>query len=386
LERRTNYQPTKKIMKKIILISVFFVLGFNPAEAATLAVPGNYATIQGAVNAAGPGDTVLVSLGTYNERVNISKSGSTGNLITVEASGNVEMKGFYITGDYVEVINFIIKNSPDTGVDVWASNCVVKHNKISYVYNQGVQVFGNNNLVEGNDISHVLLDNDDADGIRFFGNGNILRDNYIHDIYQTEAGLDAHVDCFQTFGGSWPAANNTIVEGNICMNDKGHSSIGHQCLIYSSIGRENSGLIYRNNVCQAQTWSGVLIFSPGIPGVEIYNNVFLDSIRSQAIYVEGPQPKIYNNIFALRSGAVPYNGAGVSSALLLDYNLWNIGTLNEPHGISNRDPLFVDQDNLDYSVMDDSPACGNGLNGVDIGAYPCGDKPPLPPTNLRIVP
>ena len=48
-----------------------------PAEwtGATVRVPEEYATIQAAVDAAGPGDLVLVGPGTYREAVEISKPG-----------------------------------------------------------------------------------------------------------------------------------------------------------------------------------------------------------------------------------------------------------------------------------------------------------------------
>ena len=46
---------------------------FPSATAATINVPGDYPTIQAAVNAALPGDTIIVAAGTYNEMVSINK-------------------------------------------------------------------------------------------------------------------------------------------------------------------------------------------------------------------------------------------------------------------------------------------------------------------------
>jgi len=42
------------------------------ANAATITVPGDFATIQGAINAAADGDTILVSDGTYTETIDIN--------------------------------------------------------------------------------------------------------------------------------------------------------------------------------------------------------------------------------------------------------------------------------------------------------------------------
>jgi hypothetical protein len=60
----------------LVLISMAFV-GLI-ASSATLRVPTDYATIQAAVDAAAPGDTILISPGVYDESVTIeSKTGLT---------------------------------------------------------------------------------------------------------------------------------------------------------------------------------------------------------------------------------------------------------------------------------------------------------------------
>ena len=58
-------------MKKILVLGMILVPVLT--EAVDLYVPGGYATIQSAVNAANSGDTIYVSAGTYNEAVYVNK-------------------------------------------------------------------------------------------------------------------------------------------------------------------------------------------------------------------------------------------------------------------------------------------------------------------------
>jgi cysteine-rich repeat protein len=86
----TTFAPrSSRLAPAPIRIAVSAVLlmlaAANSAAAAVLAVPGDYATIQAAVNAAGPGDTVEVSTGVYHEFVSFPVSGTAGNPITLAA-------------------------------------------------------------------------------------------------------------------------------------------------------------------------------------------------------------------------------------------------------------------------------------------------------------
>ncbi len=77
--------------------------------AATINVPGDHETIQAAINAASPGDTIQVAAGTYTENVTVNKTvglvgaagavlqGSGGNGFLIQAP-NISIQGFEIKG------------------------------------------------------------------------------------------------------------------------------------------------------------------------------------------------------------------------------------------------------------------------------------------------
>lgn len=113
---------TTAIMITLLILSIFAII-IKPTNATIRRVPEDYPTIQAAINAANPGDTVLVAPGTYPECIKVNKSitllgtnrqsiitGATTplTLIDVDAS-NVRISNFtliapknYYKGIYVE--------------------------------------------------------------------------------------------------------------------------------------------------------------------------------------------------------------------------------------------------------------------------------------------
>ncbi len=124
LRRRTMKRKVSLVMISILLISMISFLGNISgvrASGSTIRVgpTQTYTTIQAAINAASPGDTILVDPGTYYEQVTINKSlsvtstggagqtfinasglsaeaGSDFYLVLINAPGNVSFEGFTV--------------------------------------------------------------------------------------------------------------------------------------------------------------------------------------------------------------------------------------------------------------------------------------------------
>ncbi|MEM3578458.1 MAG: NosD domain-containing protein [Candidatus Bathyarchaeia archaeon] len=119
------------------LLSLTFNIHLAKTEPVTIIVPDNYPTIQEAINAANPGDTILVLEGTYIENIIVNKTITLvgENLQNTIIDGNATGTVVQVTADNVSISGFTIKNSNFTylycGVYLEAvANCNVSDNII----------------------------------------------------------------------------------------------------------------------------------------------------------------------------------------------------------------------------------------------------------------
>jgi parallel beta-helix repeat protein len=90
------------------------------ASPATIYVPDDYPTIQAAVNAASPDDTIIVRDGTYTENLDVNKDHLTiqsqnGAESTIVEAANPDDHVFEVEGDYVSISGFTVQSA--TGVN-----------------------------------------------------------------------------------------------------------------------------------------------------------------------------------------------------------------------------------------------------------------------------
>jgi parallel beta-helix repeat protein len=197
----------------LVIVSVFSVtLTVIPknAEATFLYVggvgPGNYTTIQSAINAANVGDTIFVYNGTYVESIMISKSlqllGEHRNTTVIDGAGSNYVAR--IQANSVTISGFSVTNGSMTGILMEGSaSSEISNNNISDNTDQGLVLLDSpfNTIA-----SNIITNNTDMVGIIVFASpGSTIANN---NISGSHGGVDIYDDDGSTVNGN--SISNTI--------------------------------------------------------------------------------------------------------------------------------------------------------------------------------
>jgi hypothetical protein len=243
---------------------------------------GNFTTIQACANAMAAGDTCIVYAGTYNENVTVP-AGTAGNYKTVTVNGSdvvgvtsftlgshTKLIGNCSTPASVGTCGFSIGGLASAttgtgracvtiaggGTDIYikgntlyacgfqAMITVASNQSATFIYIQGNTLAyacvassqagtstkecdgilfeaGDHVLIERNDLSHYTL------GIDFTTSYNVIRNNTVHDVYESEAGGNAHTDfIFSETGPVGSIVQYNLAEGNFIHNTHGPDAKG----------------------------------------------------------------------------------------------------------------------------------------------------------------
>ena len=189
----------KKLAFLVVTVMVMVLAMAVPVmaapEASVLNVPGDYSTIQAAIDAASDGDTIIVAAGSYPENIVINKDITLfGAKCGIDAAGNTDrggesiivggqveitaagatINGFKLEGNRifingaadVTVSYNIIENSSMHGIrlDSFSPNANIVYNTISnpnwegicnYVGNSGVEI--SHNHIDGITVGHAIV-------------------------------------------------------------------------------------------------------------------------------------------------------------------------------------------------------------------------------------
>ncbi len=250
--------------KGIFSLSLLPFLIFIPAaEGATIYVPDDHTTIQGAINASLPGDKVIVRPGTYLENIDfsgkaISLESEMGPQVTVIDGSRKECVVTFESGEGADSVieGFTITNGETTAVwkggGIWcdkASSPVIRNNIItdnkSPMFGGGIYCMDSSSpLIEGNEIS--ANSSTYGGGIRISESAPLLVNNTIF-LNTAESG-GGGVSCFTSAA---VISGNIITENGVVLGSGG----GIYCSEQSSIVIEDN-LISGNHAMGGTYTSG----------------------------------------------------------------------------------------------------------------------------------
>ncbi len=338
------------------------------AVAATIIhVPGDQPTIQAGIDAASPGDTVLVAAGTYVENIDFkgkeitvkSESGAKNTVIDGNQAGTVVLINASSAQKPV-LRGFTIRNGSDSGIVTSGGFPLIEKNKIT----------GNTYCGEGG-------------GVKASFSGAVISKNKITKNHQQGCSGGSGGGGIEVGGaGTVQILDNTIsgnshgsFGGGITLFSAGTPVISANYIQGNSAGNQGAGIwivnqsdaTIVNNIITGNSTPGsgggiYWLVPSGAVGPIIVNNTIASNTAGEgsAIFADGfdEQAKIVNNILTW-SGAAAYGGTCTDQT----------GT----NGNISADPLFVKK----FHLPKTSPAVDTGMNISQITRDIDGNPRPL---------
>jgi hypothetical protein len=420
----------KKLLQYIIgIVFVPFIIQSGACDTIIVDdIDGDYPTIQEGLNAAQPGDSVLVKAGTYYERVTFPRSGRPDQYITLSNYNNDEViingKGLgttYYSGvvringnNYIIVRGLTVKNgmcqiSVTSGnyVEIRDNTTIGETTGIKWPDRGGasktqrrgpgilIQGTSANVIIDGNDISYAAALH--YESLRVMGNTTnfYVTNNIVHDNYYI--GIDI---VGRTSDGT---PSNGLIDGNIVYNNynpdgRGYSSGFYvDCAEYLTFsnnvvydhsfgagfllrceesGNSSNNIVLRNNLAHNNHYNYVIGHSytrATVDYVKMYNNTSYEASSHYALYVRSGNNHVFkNNIFYQSNGKVFKKDSFAGSNLFFSHNLWYGGEGPGTDSLT-ADPRFVDSTQRNFNLSSDSPAIDKG---IDVGLPPFNGSAP----------
>ncbi len=292
----------------------------------------NYISIQAAINAASPGNTILVYPGTYTENVDVNKeliiksySGNPDNTIVKAASSNdyvfylnadnITINGFTITGADVDGIRAgEYRGSSGTSNNNTLINNLITGNDYGVSLSYSSANVLDNNSISGNNISiylglysgnNILNNNRVSDGIYLeMSSNNILSNNRVAADDYNYAGILLEFDSSDN-----TLCNNTILDNNhgIVLDASDYNRLDNNTIINSSVHGIFLDGSYENKLDKNT------ITNSSSSGIVIYDSTY-NMLENNTVSSNGDG--IYFNLFShnntLTNNIVSDNGDGIS--------------------------------------------------------------------------
>jgi parallel beta-helix repeat protein len=202
-----------------------FLFAQPQALAATLTVPIDHATIQAAINAAAPGDTININNGTYAETLNITKSLTiTGQSEAGVIINTPDVNGYAVTVTAVDNVTLqnMTFNRPS------AANCTPPNATACY----GIKIANS----QGHTIQNITIDGSPRTGVDFNGVDN----SFITNVTSTNATYGAGISLTDS-------NNNTVTSVTTSGNSFGGVAV-YSSTYYPPAGSTGNVLTGTNSI------------------------------------------------------------------------------------------------------------------------------------------
>ena len=407
----------RSVSGRILSFTLLMLIGLaGVATAAILRVPADQATIQGAINAAAKGDTVLIAPGTYFENINFggkaitvtSEQGPPATIIDGGSSGPVVTFG---TGETTQSVlsNLTLQHGQGTlggGIHIQNASPTISGNVITNntasVDGGGMSVqFGSpvitNNTVTSNSQTPGFSGGIGG-GISISGTGaalvvgNTIANNHEPQGSGGAIGINASSPVIQkntirgnsaySQGGAIYIINNSSASlvGNLIVNNTGGTGGGVYWLVPSGGGPPS---LVSNTFSGNSATQGSAVYASGFQSsARLVDNIIASSAGVNGLYCDttyGPTAPIVKANDVFTSAGAAYAGScsalnGTNGNISADPNFRNpgaddyhllSGSLAIDSGISDASLLSTDIDG-NKRVQDGD---NNGTALVDMGAY-----------------
>ena len=337
-------------MKNLTLIFAFMFFAIFTLKAAQITVsndpqtPAQYSDLQTAIDAASPGDTLLIASSLLNS------SGSPISYGTANLYTNLVLIG---GGAYFEngaTTSTVKKKTLITSINLYqnSANTGASNSKIIGIEASTIYFYGgfNGSTLETGGIKGVLIEKCNVGTISFTSQSNY------------------HVT------NEFDTIRNCIISSNIHFNNWNY---------YTNYKHKHKNISIENNIFDGSRIYGTYtIANQGYPLDSVYvrNNLFLN--RTTAAFATTPFMVIENNIFYKSEPSVLTTPSGVTFNNNLSYintaTLPGTGNLGSGN-LNNSNPAFVNyiaqggafECGYDFSITSGSPAEDAGTDGSDIG-------------------
>lgn len=257
-------------LPRLTLLSLLVISFPAVASAKTLRVPADFPAIQRAIDAAAPGDVVLVSAGTYAERLQL-KSG-----VIVKSDGDDAAGKQGLLRAEATILDGANAAGEGSAV-IMAEGAVLDGLTIQNFGKYDDALWQRHYETHGNEQSHEHIGASTGPGVQIPDVTCVVRNNIVHHIGDTGIGLFGspgsvaapHVfrnTCYRNMGGGIGAMKESlgVIEENRCFEN-----------FYAGIGHDHASPLVINNVCYANIRAGIGVSEgacPTVRGNKCYQN------------------------------------------------------------------------------------------------------------------